>query len=98
MQPGNYQELIEGKIVEWQGKLSQIEEMVKKVKHDGNEETFKMFEQLSKSVDSATQKLRELDKEENAGNTMMIKENILKIFDSIDKVLVDNVDKTPFML
>jgi len=98
MQSSSYQELIEEKIEEWQNRLSQIEELVKKERPKGNEETFKMFEQLSKAVDSATLKLRELDKEENAGNTLMIKENILKIFDSIDQVLVDHVDKTPFML
>ena len=98
MQSSSYRDLIEGKIEEWQRKLSQLEDMVKKEGPKGSEETFLMFEQLSKAVDSAVLKLRELDREENAGNTLMIKDNILKIFDSIDKVLVDHEDKTPFML
>lgn len=98
MQSSSYQALIEEKIEEWKSKLTKLEEKVKKESPKGNEETFKMFEQLSKAVDSAALKLRELDKQENAGNTMMIKENILKIFDSIDKYLVDHEDKTPFML
>ena len=98
MQSSSYRELIDGKLEEWQSKLSQIEEMVKKERLKGNEEPFKMFDQLSKAIDSAALKLRELEKQENAGNTMVIKENILKIFDSIDIVLVDQVDKTPFML
>ncbi len=98
MQSNSYRELIEEKIEEWQGKLSGLKEIVTKEEPKGNEEPFKMFEQLSKAVDSAALNLRELDKQENAGNTMMIKEKILEIFDSIDKVLVDHEDKTPFML
>jgi hypothetical protein len=98
MQSNSYGELIEEKIKEWQNKLLHIEETVKKEAVKGNNETFKMFEQLNKAVDSAKLKLRELDREENASNTLMIKENILEIFDSIDKVLIEQQDKTPFML
>ena len=98
MQSSSYLELIEDKIGEWKNKLTQLEEKIKKESPKGNEEALKMFEQLSKAVDSAVLKLHELDKQENADNTMVIKENILNVFDSIDKVLVDQEHKTPFML
>jgi len=98
MQSSSYRELIEEKIEEWKSKLTELEKKVKKDSLKGNQETLKMFDQLSKAVDSAALKLRELDKQENAENTMTIKENILQIFDSIDKILVDQEVKTPYML
>ena len=98
MQSSSYQELIEEKIEEWKGKITELEVKLIKERPKNHEEAFKMLTQLSKSVDSAALKLRELDKQENADNTLEIKESILKIFDSIDKVLVDHEDKTPFML
>jgi len=98
MQSSSYRDLIEGKIVEWKGRLTQLEERLRKEILKGDEDAFKMFDHLNKAVDSAALQLRDLDKQENASNTMITKENILEIFDSIDKVLVDHEEKTPFML
>lgn len=98
MQSSSYQDLIEEKIEEWKSRLTQLEEKLRKEISKGNEDTLKMFDHLNKAVDSAALKLRDLDKQENSSNTIMTKENILEIFDSIDKVLVDHEEKTPFML
>jgi hypothetical protein len=56
------------------------------------------MEQLKSAIDIATFQLHYLDEQETPGNTMETKDEILKIFDSIDKDFPEYEDKTPFMI
>ena len=98
MQSSSYSSLIDEKIEEWREKLAKLQERQNKTDAKDLEEFTKQLKQLDLAVNSAALELRDLEGQENASNTMEIKEKILKIFDSIDKDLVDYEDKTPFML
>ena len=98
MQTSSYLSIIENKIEEWQDKLAKFEERVMKAGSGDSEELREKFEQLKTAIGAASIELLDLDKQENNTNTLQIKEKILKIFDSIDKDLVDLDEKTPFML
>ena len=98
MQTSSYQSLIENKIEEWQNKLAKLEKRVGKVASSDAEGFVEKLAQLKSAVGDASSELRALDKQENNTNTLQIKEKILKIFDSIDQNLIDQDEKTPFML
>lgn len=98
MQTSSYQSLIENKIEEWQNKLAKLEERAGKAASSEAEGLMEKLAQLKTSVDDASTELRNLDRQENNTNTLQIKEKILKIFDSIDQKLIEQEEKTPFML
>tara|TARA_Y100000589_G_C26705099_1_gene447349 strand:+ start:122 stop:418 length:297 start_codon:yes stop_codon:yes gene_type:complete len=98
MQSSSYSALIDEKMEEWRKKLAKLRERQSKTDAKSLEEFTTQLKQLDLAVNSAALELRDLDSQENAANTLVIKEKILKIFDSIDKDLVDYEDKTPFML
>ena len=78
-----YKDLVDEKIREWQ----------QAVKHAGAG-----VEQLKPALDSAIAQLSALVEQETVGNTLETKDNILKIFTSIDKEFSKYQVKTPFML
>lgn len=98
MQSSSYHELIEEKIVEWQSKLTNLEENIRKSGQKNYQEKIKMLETLNSRVHSAALQLRDLDVEEDAERTMEIKDKVLALFDAVDRNLVEYQETTPFML
>ncbi len=98
MQSSTYKDIIEEKISEWQSSVEKLEEQAQKVSSDTQTKLNLKITQLKSAIETATLQLHELDKQEDTANTLMIKDKILKIFDSIDKDLTVFEDKTPYML
>lgn len=98
MQSSSYHELIEEKIVEWQSKLTNLEENIRRSGQKNYQEKIKMLETLNSAVNSAALQLRALDVQEDADSTMEIKDKILAVFDAVDRNLVEYEETTPFML
>lgn len=87
-----YKDIVDGKIKEWQQALGKLEEQQAK-NHLGAG-----VEQLKPAIDMAITRLSALVEQETLENTMETKDNILKIFTSIDKEFSKHQKKTPFML
>ncbi len=92
MQALTYKDLVDEKIREWQQALGRLERQ-QPVKHASAG-----VEQLKPALDSAIAHLSALVEQETVGNTLETKDNILKIFTSIDKEFSKYQGKTPFML
>lgn len=98
MQSLTYKDIIDEKIAEWQKSLSNLEEQVEKSAHGAEGEQREKMKKLREAIDTATIQLHDLDAHETVGNTLKTKDEILKIFRSIDKNFVGNEATTPFML
>jgi ribosome-binding ATPase YchF (GTP1/OBG family) len=98
MQALTYKDIIDDKIAEWQRDLEKLQERAGKAASDTRSGLNEKMEQLGAAIDSAIVQLHNLDEQETADNTMETKDEILKIFNSIDKDFQGFEDKTPFML
>ena len=98
MQSQTYRDIIDDKIVEWQQGLERLGKMVEKETAEQKDQLRARVEGLKSAIDEAIVQLRDLDDKETAQNTMETKEQILKIFGSIDKDFSHFQEKTPFML
>lgn len=98
MESFTYQELIENKISEWRDNVDKLKERTPKTGSSEQQKINQMVNELSKAVEEAGTQLRQLEKQENATNTMEIKEKILQIFESIDRNLATYKETTPYML
>jgi len=98
MQSLTYQDIIDEKIAEWQKSLSKLETQVEKSAHGAEGEVKAKMKKLREAIDTAIIQLHDLDAQETVSNTMKTKDEILKIFRSIDKNFVGNEETTPFML
>lgn len=95
MQSTTYTDIIDGKIAEWQDELQKVEKRVEKASSDISSAKLNDFRN---AVNAATVQLRSLDTQETAANTMATKDEILKIFNSIDTQFIEFEEKSPFML
>jgi len=93
-----YKDIIDDKVADWQNSLKQLEEQAGKATSDTKVKLLAKKEQFKAAIDTAILQLRKLDEQETAANTMATKDEILKIFDSIDRDFKAYEDKTPFML
>ena len=98
MQSQTYKDIIDEKIVEWQQDLEKIGKMTERAATEKKNLLTSKLETLKVEIDTAIEQLHNLDGQETPQNTMETKEQILKIFSSIDKELIEYQEKTPFML
>ncbi len=98
MESSTYRDLIESKISEWQNSIQQLEERSHKAGSADKEKIGSMVNELNATVKKASLDLRQLQEQENDKNTLEIKEQMLTIFDSVDKDLRGYEEKTPYML
>jgi hypothetical protein len=93
-----YIDIIESKIEEWKGKIDLLKKRAEKASADDKDKLTLKINQLSSGVEAATFQLHDLDRIEDSNNTLTVKDQILKIFESIDKDMIISDEKTPFML
>ncbi len=93
-----YKDIIEEKIAEWLDNIELLNQQAQKASADDKARLTWKTNQLRSAIETATLQLHELNNQENADNTLIIKDKILKIFDSIDKDLTVFDKKTPYML
>ena len=98
MQSQTYKDIIDEKIVEWRQDLEKIGKMTERATAEKKNLLTSKIEMLKVEIDTAIEQLHNLDGQETPQNTMETKEQILKIFSSIDKELIEYQEKTPFML
>jgi myo-inositol-1-phosphate synthase len=98
MQSQTYKDIIDEKIVEWRQDLEKIGKMTERATAEKKNLLTAKIETLKVEIDTAIEQLHNLDGQETPQNTMETKEQILKIFSSIDKELIEYQEKTPFML
>lgn len=98
MQSLTYKDIIDDKIAEWQSGLKKLEEQAGKATSHTKVKLSAKTEQFKSAIDAAIVQLRYLDEQETVANTMETKDQILKIFGSIDKDFIGYEEKTPFML
>lgn len=98
MPSATYQDLIDNKVAHWQAVIATIEERLSKPGSGDREALSQSLQQLKDSVAAATSELHELNNRETAETTLAVKDQILKIFDSIDRDLSAFVERSPFML
>lgn len=96
MQSSTYKDIIDEKIAEWQASLKKIQQQADKASLDSKASA--KIKDLKSAIDSAIVQMQALDAQETIGNTMETKNQILKIFTSIDKEFTEFQGKTPFML
>ncbi len=92
MHAQTYNDLVDGKIREWQQALGKLEEP------QALKGVSARVEQLKPAIDMAITQLSALVEQETVGNTMETKDKILNIFTLIDKEFSKCQDRTPFML
>lgn len=93
-----YSDLIEDKVKEWKKTILFQEEQAKHAPKSIQAEIKWKNSQLLAAIDNAANKLEDLNNNENNSNTLIIKKEILQIFDSIDRDLKDYEFSSPFML
>jgi hypothetical protein len=93
-----YKDLIDEKTAEWQSSLKKLEEQAGKSSSNTKTMLNTKIEQFKSAIDTAIIQLHDLDKQETVDNTMETKNQILKIFSSIDKDFKEYEEVTPFML
>ena len=92
MHAPTYKDLVDEKIREWQQALGRLE------RHQAVKQLSAGVEQLKPDLDLAIAQLSALVEQETVENTLETKDNILKIFTSIDTKFSGYQEKTPFML
>lgn len=99
MQSLTYKDIIDDKITDWRSELVKLDDMAAKASTDTKIKLSRKIEVLKSAIDSAIVELRKLDEHETVENTVETKNNILKIFTSIDKDFEGMGEvTTPFML
>ncbi len=98
MTASTYADIIEDKVKEWHGKIDILREQSASAPAENRPELETRIKGLQESIESATRQLFELDKKENKDNTLEIKNEILVIFESIDRDLTISEKKAPYML
>jgi hypothetical protein len=98
MQSFIYTDIIDDKVAEWQNGLKKLEERAETATHKTKDKLRAEMNQLRSAMDKAITQLRHLDEQETIGNTMATKDQIVKIFTSIDKNFIGHEQKSPFML
>ncbi len=98
MQSLTYKDIIDEKISEWQSNIKNLEGQAEKASADSKIQRSAKIEVLNSAIEEAVIKLRALDAQETVGNTLVTKDRIVEIFNSIDKDFVGIEMKTPFML
>ncbi len=98
MQSQTYKDIIDDKIVEWRQDLEKLGKMTQRATAEKKTLLIAKIEKLKLAIDTAIVQLHNLDELETPQNTMETKEQILKIFSSIDKDFTEYQEKTPFML
>ena len=98
MRSMTYRDIIDDKLREWQNGLNKLEKQAEKATSDTQAIIRTKIRELKAAIDTATVQLHNLDKQETVSNTMETKDEILKIFRSIDKDFTGYEDRTPFML
>lgn len=93
-----YRDIIDDKITEWRKGLVTLEKQAEKATSDTQAIIRPKVRELKAAIDTATVQLYHLDKQETVSNTMETKNEILRIFRSIDIDFTGYEDKTPFML
>lgn len=93
-----YMDIIEGKIAEWKDNIDLLKERAEKASADDKAQLTLKINKLSAAIETATLQLHELDNLEDSSNTLVTKDKILQIFESIDRDLIVSDEKTPFML
>ena len=93
-----YQDLIDNKIAQWQDTIRTIEARVGQAGSGSREEASQSLQKLKDSVAAAQVELHEASNRETVQNTLAVKDQILKIFDSIDRDLTAFTQSSPFML
>lgn len=97
-QSSTYKDIIDDKVAEWQSGLTKLEDQVESAPAETKAKMAARFEQLKSAIDRAIDQLHNLDEQETVANTMEIKDQIIKIFGSIDKQFLGGGKTTPFML
>ncbi len=98
MQSFTYKDIIDDKIAEWQNGLKKLEEQAGTTTSETKSNLIAKTNQLRSEMDKAITQLRHLDEQETVSNTMETKDQIVKIFTSVDNNFVGHEEKTPFML
>lgn len=98
MASSTYKDIIDDKVAAWQKGMIKLEEQAEKGPSDTKAAIRAKLDQLKSRIDSAIVQLHTLDQQENAANTLEIKDKILKIFNSIDKDFPRYEEYTPYML
>jgi hypothetical protein len=99
MQSDTYKDIIDDKIAEWQNSLKKLEEQTGAARSDTKKDKLRAkTNQLRSAIDKAIVQLRDLDEQETVANTMETKDQIVKIFTSIDKDFIGNEESSPYML
>ncbi len=93
-----YRDIIEDKIRDWKENIELLKQHAEKTPINSQPHFNWKITQLRSAIETATLQLHDLDSRENFTNTVMIKDEILRIFDSIDRDLTIFDEKTPFML
>ncbi len=93
-----YSDIVESKIEEWKNKIDMLRKRAQKAPASDQNQLDLKIKQLHSAVETATLQLRDLDSHENRNNTVAIKDEILKIFEAIDKDLPNPDETSPFML
>ncbi len=92
-----YADIIEDKVNEWHSKIDILKKQAEESSSEYNIELRTKLKELQTAIEAATSQLHELDENETQENTVAIKNDILKIFESIDKSLSISEKKTPYM-
>lgn len=98
MQSFTYKDIIDDKITEWQDGLKKLEEQAGTTTSETKSKLRAETNKLRSAMDKAITQLRQLDEQETVDNTMETKNQIVKIFTSVDKNFVGHGEKSPFML
>jgi len=98
MQSFTYKDIIDDKIAEWQNTLKKLEEQAGTPTSETKSKLRAKTNQLRSVIDKAITQLRHLDEQETVDNTMETKDQIVKIFTSVDKNFIGHEEKSPFML
>ena len=93
-----YADIIEDKIEEWRTKLVELKRMTEEARPEQRAELNERRTRLLSAINTATLQLHELSARETTANTMVVKDSILKIFDSIDRDLTISETMPPYML
>lgn len=98
MQSFTYKDIIDEKIAEWQNSLKKLEEKAGTTTPETKSKLRAKTNKLRSAIDKAITQLRQLDEQETVDNTMETKDQIVKIFTSVDENFVGHGEKSPFML
>lgn len=97
-QQSTYADIIEDKIQEWQSKLEELRLQSEQASPEQRPKLDDKMNNLRTAIEIATLQLHDLDARETMENTLNIKDDILRIFETIDRDLQTTERVTPYML